>query len=125
MKQIIIALFVLLAATAQETRKRTEAIAMYDYGPALVPNTPTSVVAAAQVYLVELTLTNETTSDVTCTIVDQQTPARTVYSDTVAGKGTGGNSLLVVKFNDRRVPGGIKWSCSASSAVTGYVTYRR
>jgi hypothetical protein len=85
--------------------------------PAFVPNTITDV-WTQDVYLEVVTLSNESASAVTCTIQDKQATPR-AYFKTVS---LAANST----YNDAHVPSrwfpsGLSWSCSAPSAVTGYL----
>jgi hypothetical protein len=95
-----------------------------DIDPTLIPATPTAVWTFT-VFVDEVTLTNESTSDVVCSILDRQASPRTLFSDTVGGKGTGKSSHYVMKYNGRKMPGGVTWSCSTGGAVSGYMQGRR
>lgn len=95
-----------------------------DTTPALVPATPTDVFTHT-VYVEEITLTNTSTSDVICTIQDRQSTPRVLYSDLVFGKGSGKASHYAMRYNGRRMPNGITWSCSDGAAVVGYIQGKR
>lgn len=117
-----LALVVLLSAvilTAQTAKKRDQDwSSSADIGPSLIPASATDAIAQT-VYIRELTLTNESGSSVDCTIQDKQGTPRKLFVGSVAA-----NTLYVMKFDDRKMPGGITWSCSSGTAITGYLSLR-
>jgi hypothetical protein len=85
--------------------------------PGFVPNTITDV-WTQDVYLEALTLTNETTSPVTCTIQDRQGTPRAYFKSVNLNGNTTYNDAHVPT---RWFPSGLSWSCNAANAVTGYL----
>jgi hypothetical protein len=88
--------------------------------PKLIPLSVEDVYAT-DCHVVEITLTNETSSPVTVTIADKQSPARAVTPPAVV---VPGNGDLVWEFTGRFCPGGLTWVASVASAITGYVRGR-
>jgi hypothetical protein len=72
------------------------------------------------VYVEEITLTNKTDSNVTCSILDRQSTPRELFTGVVNA-----GSVYVMPFKGRKMPGGITWSCTNGTAVIGYVYGRR
>lgn len=127
MKRLLI-IPVLIAALAVSASSQDSRFASFqkEIDPMLVPSSDTpapGVAGTATVYLNELTLTNITGSDVTCTILDRQITPRALYSDTLFGKGSGKASHYVMDYKGRKMPSGITWSCNAANAVVGYMQY--
>lgn len=94
--------------------------AMRDFAPGLVPATDTTV-WTGDIVLEGGTLTNITTSDVTCTIMDKQsTPRAFMYNTKIPA-----NSVAVMGSRmSRYMPGGLSWSCSSGTAIVGYLQAR-
>jgi hypothetical protein len=127
MKLILTAAVLMVAmaihASGQDSRF---AAFQFEIDPMLVPSTDTpapGVAGTATIYLNEITLTNTTASDVTCSILDRQGTPRVLYSDTLFAKGSGKPSHYVMDYKGRKMPNGITWSCSAANAVVGYLQY--
>jgi len=87
--------------------------------PALIPAVAENVFSS-DVYLEEITLTNESNSAVTVTVADKQTAPRAVLKDVSLGAKT----AYVARFTARFCPNGITWVASDGTAVTGYVRGR-
>jgi len=87
--------------------------------PMLVPAVDTAVPGiSATVYVNEITLTNVTGGDVTCSILDRQATPRAVFSNTVHP------GVYIMPFKGRKMPNGITWSCTGGgTAVVGYIFY--
>jgi hypothetical protein len=115
---------VLLCAAAVSAQADRYTSRDVDVDPALIPATPTAVWTFT-VYVEEMTLTNASTNDVTCTIQDRQSTPRVLFSDTIGGKGTGKSSHYVMRYNGRKMPGGVTWSCTDGAAVVGYIQGKR
>jgi hypothetical protein len=93
---------------------------MTDTTPGLVPATTTDV-ATSTVRVYQITLTETSGSNTTCTIKDKQSTPREIFSGTVNA-----SSLYVIPFpNGRLSPGGLTWSCSSGTAVVGAITYQQ
>jgi hypothetical protein len=128
MKRISIILFLAAAAAAlvwMPPHVHAQAVVAYPINfsqhqqttPGFVPNTITDV-WTQDVYLEALTLSNESSSTVTCTIQDKQGTPRAYFKTVSLAANTTYNDAHVPS---RWFPGGLSWSCSAASAVTGYL----
>lgn len=85
--------------------------------PALVPTSATDVVAQ-DAWLDQLNFTNTTAAEITVTVLDKQgTPRAALNSFPVPA-----NDAVLISFNRRYMPGGIRWSASATNLV-GYARY--
>ncbi len=90
-----------------------------DTDPALIPATPTTLFSFT-VYVEEITLSNKSASVVTCTIQDRQGTPRELFAGSI-----GANTLYTMRFNGRKMPSGITWSCTDGAAVVGYIQGKR
>jgi hypothetical protein len=108
-----------LALTLRAQGDRFGALVI-DMDPAPVPATLTDVFTTTT-FVEEVTLSNTTTSAVTVTIQDRNSPARAFFKDLTIS----GNSTYVVALRGRKFPGGVAWSASTAGAVVGYVQGRR
>jgi hypothetical protein len=89
----------------------------FEITPQLVPTVAADVVAQ-DVWLDQLNFTNTTASAITVTVEDKQGTPRAALSAFVVP----GNDSVVIAFNRRWMPGGIRWSASATNLV-GYARY--
>lgn len=88
--------------------------------PELIPAVD-SAVFTSTVTLSQITLTNETASDVTCTIKTKQSTPRTLFGGTVTA-----NTLYVMSYPaGYQSPGGLSWYCSTGTAVSAQIAYRQ
>ena len=85
-----------------------------DIDPSPIPSVLTTVFTGT-VYVQEVTLTNITGADVTCTIQDRQATPRALYNNVVKP------GLYVFSFKGRKMPNGIAWFCGDSTSVIGYI----
>jgi hypothetical protein len=85
--------------------------------PTLVSATPTDV-WTQDVYLEAMSLSNESAGSVTCTIQDKQGTPRSYFKTVAIAANSTYNDQSV---NRRFFPGGLTWSCSSGTAVTGYL----
>lgn len=108
-----LALFTVVIALNGQTLGERFSSSAIDINPTLVPATDT-VVFTSTFYLQEVTLTNKSGADVTCTILDRQSTPRELYSNTVSP------GIYIFDFKGRKMPGGMSWSCTSSTAVVGY-----
>lgn len=83
----------------------------------LVPSSPTDLVVG-DCSLFRIELTNETTDLVTVTIQDKQgTPRAWIKDVPIAPNSVYGGFWI----EGRRFLGGVRWSASQASAITGYI----
>lgn len=91
-----------------------------DFAPVLVPATDTTV-WTGDIVLEGGTLSNITSSAVTCSILDKQGTPRAFMKDVSIAA----NSVTVLPSRmGRYMPGGLSWSCSSATAVVGYLQAR-
>lgn len=108
----------LLMAQVIVYQKPSSFTAEYQVKPQLVPTSPTDIVTT-DAYLTGGTLSSDSTAG-TCTISDKQgSPLPALKAVSLAA-----NTIYVIPFTNRWMPGGITWSCS-SATVTGYLSFRQ
>lgn len=90
--------------------------ANYDSGLLTLPTVSTSV-TATNTCVNAIGLMNITSSAQTCTVTDGQGTPVTVLSGYVIPA----NSTARFQFDGTKFLGGVKWSCTNASSVTGYV----
>jgi hypothetical protein len=102
-----------LTLVGQESGGRFSSTAV-DTDPTPIPASLTTVFTGT-VYVQEVTLTNITGADVTCTIQDRQATPRALYNNVVKP------GLYVFSFKGRKMPNGVAWFCGDSTSVVGYI----
>jgi hypothetical protein len=111
-----------LANATTETSTSVQSSFQYhlQVGPKLVPVSAADVVVG-DVYLQEISLANNSGSPVTVTITDKQgSPLAIIPAVSIAA-----NTVYEMSFGLRYCPGGITWSASSGTVVTGYVRWRQ
>lgn len=90
-----------------------------DYGPAYLTTTPTDLVSRTA-FLIEVEITNSSSSSATVDILDKQgTPIPFLSGTTLAAKTT-----YVAKLAGRRMSNGITASASANSAIAVWMRFK-
>ena len=89
-------------------------VSFYENNAELLPSSPADVITG-DIWLVELTLSNTTGSDVTCTISDKQGTPAALFNNIVHP------GLYIFPFKARKMPGGVTWSCGTAAAVVGSI----
>ena len=124
MKSILITVCVVLAlamlALAQ-TGKPNSYTTLMEY-EGFVPNSATDLVAKT-VQLQTIQLTNQSAGDVTC-VITAKTSGRSIYGSATAPGYIASGSMIVMQLADRTAAGGVRWYCSAASAVNAYVSWK-
>ena len=122
MKSILITVVCVVLALSMlslaQTGKPNSYTRLMEY-EGFVPNSATDLVAKT-VQLQTIQLTNESAADVTC-IITAKTSGRSIYGSATA---VASGSTMVMQLNDRTVEGGLRWHCSAASAVNAYVAWK-
>lgn len=85
--------------------------------PDFVPSSATDVVGA-DCYVEEIVLTGVTSA--TVTIWDKQATPKLLASAVSVDAG----DVLVMRFDGRYCPGGVRWQASAANACVGYMRIR-
>ena len=111
MKTIFLLLAMVAPLMAQGNLKYTT--------PALIPAVDSELFQYS-VTIHQISLTNETASDVTCTIKTKQSTPRIVYSGPVLA-----NSLYVIAFPSGYQAPGLSWYCASGTAVSAQLAYRQ
>lgn len=112
---IVLALFIAPAALKSQTIRQGPDLQFFST-PGYV-GTGTSNVITKDFYLDLLTLSNVTTGDLTCTVMDRAGSPLPLLKDTLVPA----NSVYVMPTYGRFMPGGVSWSCSAANSVVGYL----
>lgn len=87
----------------------------FDLDAVFVPATPTTIIDQ-DIWLTGLTLTNNTTTDVQCSIADLQGSPVPLFPNTVNGAIPSG-AIYSFTFNKTKMTGGIRWSCGTGGVV--------
>ncbi len=120
---MLLTALVCLTITAQTFTGRPARLdKTFDFDAQLIPTSATTI-TNADTWIELVTLTNETSSDVTCTIQDRQSPARALIGPAIPLKA---KQHWIQEYKAyRKMKGGITWSCSSVNAVTGYIVGRQ
>ena len=125
MKSILITVVCVVLALSMlslaQTGKPNSYTRLMEY-EGFVPNSATDLVAKT-VQLQTIQLTTESAADVTC-IITAKTSGRSIYGSATAPGYLASGSTMVMQLNDRTVEGGLRWHCSAASAVNAYVAWK-
>jgi hypothetical protein len=87
------------------------------------PNSLTAIVSR-YVLVDEITLTNDSASDVTYILQDQTTSCNSGACQLLASVSVAANATYVITFRGRLMKGGMKENCSAANALVRYIRYR-
>jgi hypothetical protein len=113
----------MLTANGQTLNPRPAALSrVVDMDPALVPATATDVTTTT-IWVIMITLSNESGSDITCTVTDRQSTPRALVGPGITVRA--GEHWIQWYPEGRKMTGGIRWSCSNGSSVTGYIVGRQ
>lgn len=93
-------------------------IFVYEVKPARVPSSLTEAISG-DIWIEEITLSNTTGSDVTCTIQDEQLTPMPLYNKAVAP------GIVGFRFSARWMPGGVKWNCGDATSIVGSIRGKR
>lgn len=122
---IVIALALVLASLAmgQQRSGIADDRNRWDIGPSLVPAAPAAAISVS-VLVLQISLTNESADAVTCSVLDKADTPRAIVGSAAAPISVPGTGVYVMTFPfGRRASGGITWSCSSGTAITGHVVF--
>lgn len=88
--------------------------------PSLIPAVAEDLYTAGDVYLVEITLSNQSAAAVTVTISDRQASPLPIVPTVSLAPG----QLYEVRFEGRLTPNGVSWVASDGAAIVGYLRWR-
>mgnify|MGYP000896904954 FL=1 len=114
-KRIVLALLLIVAAFAGTTYTTGTSHRFY---VGTVPSSTASAVGST-VYVVSITLINDSSSDVTATVADGDGNLLTPNSVTIPAK-----SFWTIDYGSEVASNGIRWSASDGTNVTGRIHYR-
>lgn len=112
--KILILLLLLAGSLAAQATVETN--------PDYIPSSATDLVTVT-VRVFQMSLVNESSSDVICSIADRQASPKPLLAPVKAiGAGT---SVLFAYPSGRIAPNGLRWSCNVGGVVNATITYKQ
>jgi hypothetical protein len=93
---------------------------VYETLPGDMPSTDTTVIAK-DLWVTEITLANDTGSTDTCAVYDKQGTPKII----IPHVSLPAHTIYVINFQARYAPGGVSWSCTTGTGVTGTLRGKR
>ena len=112
---IAVALFAQVNALTSRPNLQKE----YDLDAVFIPASPTTIIDQ-DIWLTGLTLTNNTTTDIQCSIADLQGSPVPLFPNTAVGAIPGG-SIYSFSFAKTKMTGGMRWSCGTGGVIAARV----
>lgn len=112
---ILLAFAAALIAQVNSLTSRPNLKKEFDLDARFIPSTPTTVIDQ-DFWVSGLVLTNNTTSDIQCSIADLQGSPIPLIPNTVPGA-VGAGAVYSFTFDKAKMVGGVRWSCASAGVV--------